>query len=97
MYIDDAVEGTIAALKAASCKVPLYHLGLNEKLSILAAAESILSKMGFDSFEIETFDPPVGSVARRCANTKKAELDLGWRAEINFEDGIERYLYSLGS
>jgi UDP-glucose 4-epimerase len=97
MYIDDAVEGTIAALKAASRKVPLYHLGSNEELSILAAAESILSKMGFDSFEIETFDPPVGSVARRCANTKKAELELGWRTQINFEDGIERYLHSLES
>jgi len=94
MYIDDAVTGTIAAALNSSPKVPIYHLGSNQEITILKAAQIILGQMGIQEHDIKLLKAPEGSVSRRCANTKKAELELGWSAEIDLSLGIQKYLES---
>jgi nucleoside-diphosphate-sugar epimerase len=92
MYIDDAVSGTIAAALNSNSDVPIYHLGSNEEITILNAAQIILQEMGVENHDIKLSPAPAGSVSRRCANTKKAELELGWKAQIDFSSGIKKYL-----
>ncbi len=92
MYIDDAVTGTIAAALNSSSKVPIYHLGSNEEITILNAAQIILRQMGIEERIIKLSNAPEGSVSRRCANTTKAEKELGWKAKIDFSSGIQKYL-----
>lgn len=92
MYIDDAVSGTIAAALKSNSEVPIYHLGSNEEITILNAAQIILRQMGIEKCDIKFSDAPEGSVSRRCANTTKAGIELGWRAEIDFRSGIQKYL-----
>lgn len=92
MYVDDAVNGTIAAALNSNSQVPIYHLGSREEITILNAAKIILKEMGIEGKEIELSVAPEGSVSRRCANPTKAESELGWSTEIGFSAGIQKYL-----
>ncbi len=92
MYISDAIKGTILALMAANTSAPIFHLGSREELSVLAAAQIILSEMNLEGKEVLLRPGREGSVQRRLANTLKAEEILKWKAEIDFRAGIRGYL-----
>lgn len=95
LYIDDAVEGTILAARAASNSIPIYHLGTSEELSIKMAAEIIMAQLGKDPRKIMALPAPVGSVNRRCADINLANTELGWNPSIDFPTGISRYLSEI--
>ena len=88
LHIDDAIEGTILALEKASPKVPIFHLGTSDEITIEAAARKILKVMKREDLELEIHDAPVGSVSRRCPDINKALNALGWCPTVTFEQGI---------
>lgn len=92
LYIDDAVQGTILAASATSEKVPIFHLGSTEELTILQAAKIILAALGETEDNLEIKDAPLGSVHRRCADISLANHILGWSPKWNFKDGIAHLL-----
>ncbi len=92
LHIDDAVEGTILAARAASNRIPIYHLGTSEELTIKVAAEIIMAHLGKDPKKITALPAPAGSVNRRCADINLASAELGWSPTIDFRTGISRYL-----
>jgi UDP-glucose 4-epimerase len=94
LYIDDAVEGTIAAVKGLSPSVPIYHLGTNEELTILSASKLILKLMDVDPEFLNFLPAPQGSVSRRCADSTKAFAELSWSPVVSFETGIKMILNS---
>jgi nucleoside-diphosphate-sugar epimerase len=92
MYVEDAILGTILAAKAASPKVPIFHLGADEEIKIIDAAKIILDEMDLNSEDLQEVPAPIGSVSRRCADTSKAKNLLGWEAKVSFRQGIKRIL-----
>ena len=52
--------------------------------------------MGMSDTEIESHSGPPGSVLRRIPLVDKALEVLGWKSEVNFDDGIRKYLRSIG-
>ena len=92
LYIDDAVSGTIAAAKAVSSQIPIYHLGTSDELTIENAAYLILEAMGMSTNGLVHYDAPIGSVSRRCADSSKANIELGWFPTVKFADGIRKVL-----
>lgn len=96
MYIEDAIDGTIAALKAKLDDVEVFNLGTNEEYSIREAARLILMEMGMnENLNIEYFDSPLGSVMRRIPDINKAQEILNWTPKVSFQEGIRRYLNSI--
>jgi nucleoside-diphosphate-sugar epimerase len=93
----DAVQGTIAALYHAKESVPIYHLGSNQELRILDAAQIILDEMGLGDKEINLVPSREGSVARRVSDSAKAKEVLKWESKIDFRAGIRNYLDSEAS
>jgi UDP-glucose 4-epimerase len=92
LYISDAIEGTIAAARVASNRVPIFHLGTSDEMTIKQAAIGILTLMGQSSAELKITPAPPGSVLRRCPDISKARKELGWSPKVTFEMGISRYL-----
>jgi UDP-glucose 4-epimerase len=92
LHIDDAIEGTILALEKASQKIPIFHLGTSDEMSIETAARKILKIMGRDDLTLKINSAPEGSVSRRCPDTSKATKVLGWRPRVAFEQGIASML-----
>lgn len=89
LHIDDALEGTILALKEASSEVPIFHLGTEDEITIENAARMILKVMGREDLELKVLSAPTGSVSRRCPDTSKAKRVLGWYPKVTFEEGVK--------
>ena len=96
LYVDDAVSGTIAAIKAVSGQIPIYHLGTGDEITIENAANLILEAMGMSTDGVVHYDAPIGSVSRRCADCSKANIELGWFPTVKFADGIRKVLEFQG-
>jgi nucleoside-diphosphate-sugar epimerase len=89
LHIDDAVSGTILALGESSSKVPIFHLGTDDEMTIENAARRILKVMGRGDLELIVHAAPLGSVLRRCPDTRKAQEILDWYPKISFDEGIK--------
>jgi len=89
LHIDDALNGTILALMEASPKVPIFHLGTEDEMTIENAARRILKLMGRVDLELKVHAAPTGSVLRRCPDISKAKQVLGWRPNVSFEEGVK--------
>lgn len=89
LHIDDALNGTILALREASPKVPIFHLGTENEMTIENASRQILKVMGREDLELKVHSAPNGSVLRRCPDISKAKEVLGWYPNISFEEGVK--------
>ena len=89
LHIDDALNGTLLALEKASDKVPIFHLGTENEMTIEAAAEKILKVMGCEGLDLVVHSAPEGSVSRRCPDISKAIEILGWTPLVSIEEGIK--------
>jgi UDP-glucose 4-epimerase len=81
-----------ANLLAASADVTdtVFNIGSGTETSLTELAHALLSAMG-SSLPLE-FGPPrgVNAVTRRLADVSQAAELLGWKSEINLDDGLRR-------
>ena len=81
-----------ANLLAASADVTdaVFNIGSGTETSLTELAHALLSAMG-SSLPLE-FGPPrgVNAVTRRLADVSRAAELLGWKSEINLDDGLRR-------
>lgn len=89
LHIEDALNGTILALREASSEVPIFHLGTEDEMTIENAARRILKVMGREDLELKVLAAPTGSVLKRCPDITKAKKVLGWYPKISFEEGVK--------
>lgn len=92
LYLDDAIDGTLRAIRLASRQVPTFHLGSSEEISIENAARIILEEMDLGVQTIVTEPGLPGSVPRRCPDCKRAKEILEWEARYTFREGIRRII-----
>ena len=89
--IEDLARANVLALKSdVSDEVFNIASGVETNLNELAAA--LMKVMGADPAMVPEYGPErsVNPVARRLADTSKAEKLLGFKAEIDLEEGLER-------
>lgn len=94
LYVEDDAEGTLAAIQHGQAG-EVYHLApRGEIVSIRQVVEKICTTMGHD-FESSTLIAPETPWrdALYSLNPEKAEKELGWRARISLEDGIDRTIH----
>ncbi|MGN6577866.1 MAG: NAD-dependent epimerase/dehydratase family protein [Nocardioides sp.] len=66
----------------------VYNIASGTETSLLELAETLLRVMGSD-LSVEHGPPrPVNGVVRRLADTSAAMRDLGFKAEVDLEDGL---------
>ncbi len=95
LYVDDAAEGIIRAAETMHEPIPI-NLGTGHEITIRDLVHLIARLTGFceDDAQLEAkirWDPtkPDGQ-PRRCLDTERAKKNLGWRAEVGFEEGLRR-------
>jgi GDP-L-fucose synthase len=88
LYVDDAAEGILRAAEVLDEPVPV-NIGTGSEITIKDLAEMIAGLTGFAG-ELR-WDPskPDGQPRRRL-DTQRAEALLGWRAQVGFEEGLQR-------
>ncbi len=96
-YIDDIIQGTMAALKYDGALFDVFNLGESETIrlsDLIAAIESALGKKA----TINRLPEQPGDVPLTCADISKARRLLGYDPKTAFVEGLPRFVnWFLGS
>jgi len=90
-YIDDIIQGTMAALKYDGPIFDVFNLGESETIQLkdlIAAIEKALGKKA----KINRLPEQPGDMPLTCADISKARKLLGYDPKTKFEDGLPRFV-----
>jgi len=90
-YIDDIIQGTMAALKYGGPTFDVFNLGESETIQLkdlIAAIEKALGKKA----KINRLPEQPGDMPLTCADISKARKLLGYNPKTKFEDGLPRFI-----
>jgi UDP-glucuronate 4-epimerase len=90
-YIDDIIQGTIAALKYDGPMFDVFNLGESETIQLkdlIAAIEKALGKKA----KINRLPEQPGDMPLTCADISKARKLLGYNPKTKFEEGLPRFV-----
>lgn len=88
LYVEDAAAAIVRAAEIHDGTEPI-NLGSDREITIRETAETIAAVTGFTGTLRWDASKPDGQPRRRIDAGRAAEL-LGWRAEMNFRDGLAR-------
>jgi UDP-glucuronate 4-epimerase len=90
-YIDDIIQGTMAALKYDGTAFDVFNLGESETIQLkdlIAAIEKTLGKKA----KINRLPEQPGDMSLTCADVSKARELLGYNPKTKFEDGLPKFV-----
>ncbi len=89
VYVEDLAAGIVAALRPEAAN-RTYNLSGDELVTILEIAERVQENT--EGCEIVHTPPRPGDFPGKSVSNERALLELGWRAETSFRDGVRRYV-----
>jgi UDP-glucuronate 4-epimerase len=90
-YIDDVIQGTMAALKYDGPLFDIFNLGESDTIQLkdlIAAIENALGKKA----KINRMPEQPGDMPLTCADVSKARKLLGYNPTTRFSDGLPRFI-----
>ena len=91
-YIDDIIQGTMAAFKYDDPMFDVFNLGESETTQLkdlIAAIEKALGKKA----KINRLPEQPGDMPLTCADISKARKLLGYNPKTKFQDGLQRFVH----
>jgi GDP-L-fucose synthase len=88
LYVEDAARGILLATERYNKSEPI-NLGSGNEISIKDLVNLIVRLTGFKGQVIWDTTKPDGQ-PRRCLDVSKTEKEFGFKAEINFEEGLKK-------
>jgi UDP-glucuronate 4-epimerase len=89
-YIDDTVQGIVAATKYDRANFEIINLGNNYSVSLKELISSIENVVGTKS-TIEQLPEQPGDVPKTFADISKAKRLLGYEPQTRLDDGLEEF------
>jgi GDP-L-fucose synthase len=87
LYVDDAARGIVMGTQYFNGADPV-NLGTNHEITIRDLVTLISELMGFEGEIVWETDKPNGQ-PRRCLDTQRAQQEFGFRAEVDFKQGLK--------
>ena len=90
-YIDDIIQGTMAALDYEGPLFDIFNLGESETIplkDLISAIENALGKKA----KINRLPEQSGDMSLTCADISKARRLLGYNPSTRFSDGLPRFI-----
>jgi UDP-glucose 4-epimerase len=91
VYVDDVVDANLRASEADATG-PI-NIGLGTQRSVLDIVE-VLKQHG-DGFDVDHSPERPGEVQHIALDPSRAREELGWEAQVELDEGLERTLDSL--
>ena len=93
VYVDDLVRALRLAATADGVGGETFQIATSAETSVNELIEKllpILAEAGIDDVEVRRTAPRAGDVQRNYADTSKARRMLGWKPEVDLEEGLRR-------
>ncbi|MCC6749387.1 MAG: GDP-mannose 4,6-dehydratase [Deltaproteobacteria bacterium] len=90
-FIDDIVAGTIAALDRQDGAFRIYNLGRSTPVLLRELIDAVGRATG-TAPRIEVLPDQPGDVPITCADTSRAEAELGYRPQVSLDEGLARFV-----
>lgn len=88
-YIDDAVDGILAALAAPTKSFRIYNIGNSRPVSLLEFVGAIERVTGLKA-AIQYAPERLGDVPVTCADLTRSWRELGYRPKIGLDEGLSK-------
>lgn len=92
-FVDDTVEGFLAAARANLWNGQVYNLGSGQEISIGSTADlifDILQKEIIVEIDQQRIRPEKSEVVRLISDNRKAREKLGWSPQVSMREGLSR-------
>ena len=90
LHVSDVIEAYITVMEHERLpKGDVYHVGSGEEHSIREIADTIVEQVG--KGKVITTPPRPGDVMTFACDPQKIQ-GLGWRQQVEFDDGLRRYI-----
>lgn len=89
VYVEDTCRAVIRAIESGSAVGNVFNIGTGHDTSINDIAAMIL-KMTRSKSQIINVAPRPGQVDCHISSTSKSEEVLGWKAQVELEEGLQR-------
>src|SRR6266542_4215052 len=90
-YIDDVIQGTMAALQYQGPLFDIFNLGESETIQLKDLIGAIENALGRKA-KINRLPEQPGDMPLTCANISKARKLLGYNPTTRFSDGLPRFI-----
>jgi UDP-glucose 4-epimerase len=90
--VSDVVDANLRA--ADSDAVGPFNIGVGKQVSVLDLVEA-LDDLGEDGFSFEHAPPRPGEVQHIALDCSRAAEELGWSAQVELSEGLDRTLSAL--
>ena len=90
-YVDDAIDGTIAALDRAPRGFTIYNLGNTKPVTLARLVELVGTALGKTPLVDPRPEQP-GDVLRTWASVDRAAADLDYQPKVAIEEGLRRFV-----
>ena len=88
LYVEDAARGVLVATERYDKGDPV-NLGAGFEISISDLVDLIVEHVGFKGKIVWDTTKPDGQ-PRRCLDTSRAEREFGFKAQVDFHEGLKR-------
>ncbi|MDA1001022.1 MAG: NAD-dependent epimerase/dehydratase family protein [bacterium] len=89
VYVEDLAEGNVLGLQSVA-RNKIYNLDGDRKVTIREIAETIQRILG--DVEIQYVEGRPGDFGGKVAVSSLAKKELGWEPNVDFEEGVRRYI-----
>jgi UDP-glucuronate 4-epimerase len=90
-YIDDVIQGTLAALNYDGPRFDVFNLGESETIQLKDLIGAIENALGRKA-KINRLPEQAGDMPLTCADILKAKKLLGYNPTTRFSDGLPRFI-----
>jgi len=90
-YIDDVIQGTMAALKYDGSRYDIFNLGESDTIQLkelISAIENALGRKG----KVNRLPEQPGDMPLTCADISKARKLLGYNPTMKFSEGLPKFI-----
>ncbi|MDP2598707.1 MAG: NAD(P)-dependent oxidoreductase [Candidatus Liptonbacteria bacterium] len=89
-YIDDTVDGLIAAMEFPTTDGNTYNIGSSERITIKTLTETLFSLMNWRPERLEMKNSPDGKTNHFLPDVSKLRRDAGWKTKVPLGEGLEK-------
>ncbi len=93
VYVDDLIRALRLAATAEGVGGEIFQIATSAETSVNELIERltlVLAEAGMENVEVRRTAPRAGDVQRNYADTSKARRLLGWKPEVDLDEGLQR-------